>query len=247
MLDYAASDAQVFLNGDDDKLITLKEKTNAFTFGLDPSHPIWADQLTNLGLDGIRCQMHFPDNRSMEVTIPLPGTHMVYNAMAGASVGLALGLTLDEIKAGIEALKPLKGRSNIFHTGRYTLMDDCYNASPSAMIGSLDVLDLAITRKVAILGDMGELGETQEALHASVGEHLKDLKIDLLITIGSLSNAIHEAARTHAPQTACLHFPDKAAFFKDADSILKEGDSILIKASHAQGFEEIVEELKKRN
>lgn len=242
MLDFAAPNARIFINGDDDKLITLKNPTGAF--GLSPSCSVWADQLENLGLYGIRCRIH-TDQGDMTVTVPLPGTHMVYNAMAGTCAGLALGLTLAEIKQGIEALKPIKGRSNILHTARYTLMDDCYNASPTSMKGSLDVLNYATGRKVAILGDMGELGAEEESLHASVGEHLKDLNIDLLITIGTLSAAIHRAAENAAPQTKCIHYADKESFLKDASRILEDNDSILIKASHAQEFEKIVEALQK--
>lgn len=241
MFDFAAPDALTFVNGDDDKLITLKDR--AKTYGLETSNDVWADGIENLGLDGIRCVIH-ADGQNIPVTIPLPGMHMVYNAMAGVCVGLALGLTLEQIKAGIESLKPLSGRSNILHTARYTLLDDCYNANPVSMCAMLDVLDFSVTRKVAILGDMGELGRDEISLHASVGEHLKDLHIDLLITIGTLSQAIHETAQASAPQTRSLHFADRDSFLSQADQILKDGDSILIKASHAQGFEHIVNALK---
>lgn len=240
MLDYAADDAKIIINGDDDKLIALKDRATAF--GFDPSHQVWADHMENLGLSGIRCRIHTPDG-SMDVTIPLPGTHMVCNAMAGTCAGLALGMDLKQIQKGIEALKPIGGRSNIIRTSHYTLMDDCYNASPASMKASLDVLDLADTRKVAILGDMGELGTDQEALHASMGEHLGELRIDLLITIGSLSEAIHKAAEIAAPGTKCLHYADKDSFLHDADQVLENGDSVLIKASHAQKFEQIVKAL----
>lgn len=241
MLDYASPSAKIFINGDDDKLMALKDR--ATSFGLAPSLQIWADRIENLGLEGVRCRIH-TEAGEIDVAIPLPGNHMVYNAMAGTCAGLALGLSLKQIQAGIAALKPLAGRSNILHTARYTIMDDCYNASPAAMKGSLDVLNLASTRKVAILGDMGELGSEEEALHASVGEHLGKLQIDLLITIGPLSGAIQRAAQTAAPHTCCLHYPDKDSFLKEADNVLKDKDSILVKASHAQGFEQIVEILK---
>lgn len=237
ILDYAAPDAPIFLNGDDDKLITLKDR--AHTFGLSPSFEVWADQVEHLGFEGVRCQIH-ASGQSMEVTIPIPGIHMVYNAMAGTSVGLALGLSMEEIRSGIEALKPLGGRSNILHTGRYTLLDDCYNANPVSMCAMLDVLNDTRARKIAILGDMGELGADSRKLHASVGEHLKKLRIDVLITIGELSQAIHEAAKRSAPHTVCLHYDDPEAFLPDAHEILKNQDAILIKASHYMGFERIV-------
>lgn len=242
MFDYAAEDARVFVNGDDDKLITLKDR--ALTFGLEASNQVYADQTENLGLDGIRCHIH-AGGHDIEAVIPLPGMHMVYNAMAGTCVGLSLGLTPKQVKAGIETLKPLSGRSNILHTKRFTLLDDCYNANPVSMNAMLDVLDFAITRKVAILGDMGELGEESESLHASIGEHLGKLHIDVVITIGELSEAIHRTAVKAAPQSRCLHYKDRDSFLADMERVLKDGDSILIKASHYMGFEHIVESLSK--
>ncbi len=243
MLSYAAPDARIIVNGDDDKLAALSDR--ALTFGLDRSRQIWADHLESLGLDGIRCQIHTPDGDLGTVTIPLPGKHMVYNAMVGTALGLLLGLSPEQIHAGIENVRPLEGRSRRIHTGRFTLLDDCYNASPQAMKASLSALDTADTRKVAILGDMGELGENAEALHASVGEHLKDLHIDLLITVGTLSSAIDQAAATAAPHTEQLHYPDMDHFLADAPRVLRDGDSILIKASHAQNFGRIVQALQK--
>ena len=242
MFDYAAPDVKAFVNGDDDKLITLKGI--AETFGMDPSHKVWADSIEKLGFDGVRCRIHTDAETSFEAAIPLPGTHMVYNAMAGTCIGLSLGLSIEEIRAGIESLKPLPGRSNILHTGHYTLLDDCYNANPASMMESLNVLDDTHARKVAVLGDMGELGPQSSELHASVGEHLKNLHIDVLITIGTLSTALHEAAKTAAPQTECLHFADVDSFLKETDQILKEGDAVLIKASHYMGFTKIVDALK---
>ncbi len=243
MFDYARKDASVFLNGDDDKLITLQDQRPACTFGLSPARDLWADQIESLGLEGIRCRIHGKKGASMEAAIPLPGIHMGYNALAGTSVGLSLGLTMEEIRTGIEKLKPIRGRSNILHTDRYTLLDDCYNSNPVSMCAMLDVLNDTPKRKVAILGDMGELGQDSEKLHASVGEHLKGLQIDAVITIGSLSLAIHEAAKKAAPDALCLHYDDSDAFLREASRILMPGDAVLIKASHYMGFERIVSAL----
>lgn len=237
MLDYAAPDAGIFINGDDDKLAVMKDR--AVTFGLNKTNQIYADQIENLGLDGIRCRIRTPEG-DIHAAIPIPGMHMVYNAMAGTCVGQSLGLNSEEIEAGIRSLSALPGRGHLLHTPRFTLLDDCYNANPVSMRAMLDVLDQALTRKVAVLGDMGELGDQKKELHASVGEHLKDLSIDVVVTIGPLSEFIHEAARTASPSSSCLHFPDKESFLRDRDHILKDGDSVLVKASHYMGFEEIV-------
>ena len=235
MLDYAAKDASLFVNGDDDLLTALKDR--AVTFGRSASSQVWADQVENLGLDGIRCTIH-AQGQEMDVTIPLPGVHMVYNACAGVSLGLSLGLCMEEIRRGIEALRPLSGRSRILHTGAYTLIDDCYNANPVSMCAMLEVLDHASTRKVAILGDMGELGKNSEALHASVGEKIRSLRTDVVVTIGPLSEALHRAASSCA--ALCLHYDTVEDFLEDSAHVLKNGDSILVKASHYMKFEQII-------
>ncbi len=235
MLDYAAENAGIFINGDDDMLAALKDR--AVTYGRESSNQVWADQVENLGLDGVRCRIHAGE-QTITVTIPLPGTHMVYNACAGVSVGRSLGLTAEQIKKGIETLKPLSGRSNILHTRRYTLVDDCYNSNPVSVCAMLDVLEYALTRKVAILGDMGELGDRSEELHGSVGKHIQKLHTDVVVTIGTLSKAIHETAQNS--QALCLHYDTVDAFLNAKDQILQDGDSILIKASHYMNFGQIV-------
>lgn len=242
MLDYANPNAAIFINGDDDKLIQLKEKANSF--GLNENNEMYAKEMQELGFDGIRCKI-CKNELCIDVHIPLSGTHMIYNAMAGAFVGLTLGLTAAQIQAGIESLKPLEGRGRVLHTPNFTLIDDCYNANPISMCAALDILNSSKNRKVAVLGDMGELGKDELKLHASVGEHLKELSIDLVITIGSLSRAIYEAGLSLAPQSQYVHYEKKSDFLATCHDLLKTGDAILIKASHASGFEEIVEFLQK--
>ena len=100
------------------------------------------------------------------MVVPIPGHHMVYNALAGTAVGLAYGMELSEIQKGIESLQSLSGRFHIIENEKYTIVDDCYNANPMSMKASLGILKDAMGRKVAILGDMGELGENEKELHS---------------------------------------------------------------------------------
>ncbi len=245
MFDFAQPGAKVIANGDDDKLITLGEsRVPAPTFfGLSEDRDLYATDIENLGLDGIKCKLVF-GSQSTEVTIPIPGIHMVYNALAGAAVGLTLGLTWEEIQAGIQSLTPVSGRNHLIHTDRWTLLDDCYNANPVSMCASLDVLSHALGRKVAILGDMGELGTNERLLHYNVGCHVADAHIDVLLLAGELSREIERGVRAKNPTQAVRWFPSKEELIAALPVLLTKGDSILIKASHFMHFEEIVQALK---
>lgn len=245
MFDFAQPGAKVIANGDDDKLITLKEtKVPAPTFfGLNPKHDFYAQNIENLGLDGVRCQI-VCGSMITEVTIPIPGLHMVSNALAGAAVGRSLGLTWDEIKAGIESLTPVSGRNHLIHTTKWTILDDCYNANPVSMCASLDVLSNAVGRKVAILGDMGELGPNEKLLHYNVGCHAADAGTDVLILAGSLSQEIRKGALAKNPDLTIHWFPTRDELIQALPMLLIRGDSILVKASNFMHFEEVVTALQ---
>ena len=243
MFDYAAPNAKYILNGDDDKLITVKEWQgyNPIYFGLSTVMDAYAEDIHSLSLKGTSCTICLGDN-SFAVTIPIPGHHMVYNALAGALVGRELGLSTEEIRAGIEALVPVSGRNNMIEMENFLIIDDCYNANPISTKASLDVLATADTRKVAILGDMFELGENEMALHYGVGKHAAEKSIDLCICIGTLSQNTAQGAS--AGNGVVHHFETKSDFLAQANSLLKKGDTILVKASHGMEFPEIVEKLQ---
>ena len=131
MFDFAQPNAKIILNGDDDKLITVKdwEGCEPIYFGLSPELDAYATDIHSLSLKGTSCTLHLGDT-SLDALIPIPGHHMVYNALAGALVGKELGLSTEEIKAGIEALVPVSGRNNLISTDDLLIIDDCYNANP---------------------------------------------------------------------------------------------------------------------
>ena len=242
IFDFIREDAVIVLNGDDDKLSAIKEikGITPLFFGLSGKFDAYAEQIQSRFLRGISCTLHL-DDESIDVLIPIPGTHMVYNALAGALIGKKLGLTAAEIKNGIEALAPVSGRGNLIATDSLLIIDDCYNANPISTKASLDVLSSADSRKVAILGDMFELGENEKKLHADIGSYAAERGIDVLITIGELSKHIAKGANG---AIRSLHFDTKADFLARASEILKKGDSVLVKASHGMEFPEIVEALR---
>lgn len=236
----------IILNGDDDLLSRvgpIKGVAPIF-FGLDENNQFYADQIQPLGLRGTSCTIHLPDDTSFECIVPLPGKHMIFNALAGTAVGYTLGLTPEEIKAGIEGLPSIPGRNNIIKTDRMIILDDCYNANPISMKASIDVLDMAIGRKIAVLGDMGELGEKAGELHREVGEYAASHGIDLVCGIGDLSKELVDGALKTASSTEGLWFATKADFLDAIRDIIKDGDNILVKASHGMNFPEIVDALK---
>ena len=246
MFDYMQPDAKIILNGDDDKLITVKEVKGQIPkfFGLSTGHDAYATDIHSMSLKGIGCTLHLGDN-SFETIIPIPGEHMVYNALAGALVGQELGLTAQEIKAGIEALVPVSGRNNMISTDSLLIIDDCYNANPVSMKASLDVLATADTRKVAIMGDMFELGVNEKELHFECGKHAAMNGIDVIICVGKLSKNIADGAKEFSTsKTKFYHFETKADFLKVADNLLEKGDTVLVKASHGMEFPEIVKYLQ---
>ena len=245
IFDFAAEGAKAIVNGDDDKLRTLKsrEDLNVTLFGMDEFNDVYAKNVENLGLDGLKCDISTPVG-DFSAHIHIPGMHMVYNALAGTCVGLACGLTLEEIKSGIENAQTISGRNNIIHTENYTIMDDCYNANPVSMKASLDVLATALGRKVAILGDMGELGTDESLLHYTVGEHAAEKNIDLLLCVGTLSEEIAKGAKEKNPEMNAFLFRNKEDLLEKLPNLLEKGDSILIKASHFMQFEKIVKALQ---
>ena len=245
IFDYLSENGAIILNGDDDKLSTIEEVKGIrpVFFGVESGREIYADEIEPKGLRGIRCRIHAGDE-SFSVQIPIPGYHMVLNALAATAVGISMGLSLEEIRAGIEKLKALGGRFHIIEKGDMLIIDDCYNANPVSMKASLDVLKDAEHRKVAILGDMFELGENTEEMHAGIGVHAAKNKIDLLICVGELSRHIAEAAFQTGGCQEVLRVPTMEALLEVLPKIVQPEDTILVKASHGMHFERIVESLQ---
>ena len=178
------------------------------------------------------------------VDIPMPGRHMVYNALAAAAVGNIYGLTTEQIKAGIESLEPISGRFRMIETDKFLIVDDCYNANPMSMKASLDVLQDGAGRRIAVLGDMGELGENEVQLHEEVGEHAGKCDIDVLICTGKLCRNMAERAQRTNPDLKVIYEPDRESLLEHLEGYVQDGDTILVKASHFMKFEEVVTKLE---
>lgn len=249
---HLKKDGIAILNGDDDKLSTVRQvgdKEPVF-YGMeekmeyreDAKKSVYATGVENLGLYGMQARIHTPEDER-DVRIPIPGEHNVYNALAATAVGLSLGLSLDQISSGILKAKTIGGRTNLLNTGSMTVIDDCYNANPVSMKASIDVLATAEGRKIAVLGDMGELGENEKKLHYEVGEYLAKKEIDVLFCAGELSEEIAKAAQKESKTCEVYYFKTRDALLEQLLPFLKKGDTVLVKASHFMEYPKIVKAL----
>jgi UDP-N-acetylmuramoyl-tripeptide--D-alanyl-D-alanine ligase len=254
IFDFMSDEGYVCLNGDDDMLATIKlvKGRKPITFGMQASNDIYATNIHTKGLWGSTCDVNLKDQVFL-ANIPLPGEHMILNAMAATSVASILHMTNQEIEQGINLVKPVGGRSNIIKQEKWTIIDDCYNANPVSMKAAIDLLCMADTNKVAILGDMGELGAHELSLHREVGTYAMTKNVDRLICIGQLSKAMFEGAKEASQNNvnnqkrsdyeSLLYFENRDEFLPYLPSLVKANDTILVKASHSRGFEHIVKAL----
>lgn len=255
VFDHMNENSIAILNGDDDKLVTktlVNGKAPVFygvgeTSDLEGIHTVkavWADNIENLGFEGMKADFHTPAG-DFTAQIHIPGAHNVNNALAAAAVGLQYGLTLDEVKAGIEAAQTIAGRTNFLHVNDMIVIDDCYNANPVSMKASIDTLSYGLGRTIAVLGDMGELGKDEAKLHAEVGTAVGEKKIDVLFCAGDLAVNYAEAAKAANPECDVHWFASREEMIPELLKYVQKGDSILVKASHFMGFPEVVEALSR--
>ncbi len=249
IFDFMNPDGYVFVNGDDDLLARIEQKGThrPVHFGMNPSNEIFASDVMSRGLLGTYAVIH-GEMKVFPVEIPLPGPHMVLNALAAAGVGMKAGLSGEEIRQGIAGVESVNGRSHVVSLPDCTLIDDCYNANPASMRAAIDLLAMAQGRKVAVLGDMFELGERKEALHGEVGEYAANIA-DVLICTGPLSRYMYNEAKKcqeslgSENKRKIYYFADRDEMIGELSSILRKGDTILVKASHGMQFEKVTQVL----
>lgn len=248
IFDFMNENGRVVLNGDDDMLSTIHavEGKAPIRYGLSSENNVWADNVKSHSLKGSTCDIHIKDE-IFHVSIPMPGHHMILNALAAAAVGSLLGLNSREITQGIEQIKPISGRNNIIQDKNRTIIDDCYNANPVSMKAAIDLLSMADTRKVAILGDMGELGLDQIKLHREIGIYAASKKIDIILCVGKLSSHMYDGAKETLidPSGRLFYYETRDDLIKTLPYTIKDGDTVLVKASRFMGLDIIVDELLK--
>ncbi|MCC0727547.1 MULTISPECIES: UDP-N-acetylmuramoyl-tripeptide--D-alanyl-D-alanine ligase [unclassified Clostridioides] len=236
----------LIVNGDDKFLSTLKEKEHIYklkTFGFNKDNDIYCEDYT-MEEDSLTftCVIN---GKKEEIFIPTIGEHNIYNAMSAILIGMSLNISLDYIKTGLKNFKGTKMRLDIIKNERLIIINDSYNASPDSMEAALKILGRYKGRKVAILGDMLEMGEISEYGHRLVGKSSMN-NTDIIITIGENSVFIgDEAKRLGFDSSNIYHFKNRDDVFNQLDELIKTGDTILVKGSRGMKLEKIVEYLNK--
>ena len=244
---YMEPGSLAVLNGDDPLLRTLEGAIgpDIVFYGEDHEPPYAATSVHQLGAKGLACTIRTPRD-TFDVTVPALGAHMIYPVLAACAIGERYGLTTEELIAGIRAFVPTKMRMNIIHQGALTILDDTYNANPQSMRAALEVLaHSGGTRRVAILGDMFELGTLGPELHRSVGEFAGQVGgIDALLAIGDLAWNIYDAAsQSDVPDV--FYAPNKEEALALLPGLVQPGGVVLVKASRGMAFEELTRALQR--
>src|SRR5258706_1107725 len=236
------------LNFDDPWVRKMEERTKAriFFYGLSPEAHLWADQVVGLGLEGIRFRLHY-EGETLHVKIPLIGRHSVHTALRAAAVGLAENMNWQEILEGLNQGHTQLRLAAVRSENGALLLDDTYNASPESMLAALNLLDEIDGRKVAVLGDMLELGPYERGGHEMVGLRAVQAA-EVLVTLGERAHIIADAARrTGMKKTAIIEFDEIDPLMDWMRTNLTKNDVVLIKGSHGLRMDRITASLEVRS
>ena len=228
------------LNGDDPWVHQMAAKTRAevFYYGLDQTCDLWANQIESQGLEGIRFRFHH-GSETIYAKVPVLGRHSVHTALAAAAVGLVEGLSWEEIIDGLRGAAQLRLVVVPGLRGAI-ILDDTYNASPASTIAALNLVEELDGRKIAVLGDMLELGAYEEKGHRKVGRRALDV-VAVLITVGERGRLIAEAALAWGMEAEkVIIAEDNESVIARLREIVAPGDIILVKGSRGMKMEEVV-------
>ena len=243
------ADGAAILNGDDPlvrAMGAISPARQVLYYGLRPENDLWADHVVGRGLSGIALRFHW-QGQTIPAELPLLGAHSVWTALAAAATGLVEGMSWEEIIAALA--QPGKPVRLVVARGIQgaTLLDDSYNAGPASTVAALDFLASLEGRRIAVLGDMLELGEGEEDSHRLVGRKAAHT-VDRLITVGPRARWIAEAAQTDGLVAGAVAVTENnQQAIEQLKQWIKRGDILLIKGSRGMKMEEIVNALREEN
>ncbi|MGL4736832.1 MAG: UDP-N-acetylmuramoyl-tripeptide--D-alanyl-D-alanine ligase [Cellulosilyticaceae bacterium] len=250
IIDGLQPGGRVIVNGEDDLLGPVATKNpNFVAYGMDESHYYYATAV-KLSDETVEATLVSPTER-YDVVIPAPGEHMVYNALAALILAEAYDLTKEQVIQGFMDYVPTKMRMQIIQSANgMRLIDDTYNASPDSMKAALKVLASSEVKgkKVAVLGDMFEMGDHGPGLHREVGEYAASTAIDVLCAVGTIAKNIYEGAQAAQNKDLELYYYEtQEDFLKDTKQFEDPLNMILFKASRGMHFENLVNAMRKVN
>lgn len=244
LVEALSADDVAILNADEPLVMSMADHTAAYvvTYGLTPMADLWADDIESMGLSGIGFSLHY-GNENVRVQMPLLGRHSVHTALRAAAVGLVEGLTQAEIVAGLQAHRDELRLLAVIGPHGSTILDDTYNASPASTMAALALLQDLPGRRVAVLGDMLELGSAEIDSHRMIGIRTSEIA-DVLVVVGSLARIAGEEALAIGMSAEDVYFADNAtAAIPILQEIIQPGDVILIKGSRGGRLDHIVSAL----
>ena len=233
------------LNYDDPFIRPMNSRTQAqvFYYGLDPAADLWADKVEGLGLEGIRLRLHHR-KETLFVRVPMIGRHSVHTVLRATAVGLLEGLTWDEIVRGLQESQAQLRLVAVRAENGALILDDTYNASPESTLAALNLLEELKGRRIAVLGDMLELGQYEREGHEKVGARAAEVA-DILVTFGVRAHIIAESARRAGMKKPTVHeFEEMDAMISWLDKNLSGEDAVLVKGSHSLRLDRVVSALE---
>lgn len=240
--DFFDKDNLLVVNGDDKFLSKAQGDFKIVTYGIEnKSCDLVAENIENLGIEGTKFTA-VVDGEQHEIYVKIPGVHNVYNALAAVAVGRHFGISMADIKDGVREFLLTNMRMEIKKHNGIVVIDDCYNASPDSIRAAVKVLgDVKARRKIAILGDVLEMGGFAEKALYEVGTGIDN--IDVLITVGNNAQYIAKGA-DFAGLKNIIRFETVEKALEFLPEFIEDGDNVLVKASRGMHFERIVEALK---
>ncbi len=237
LVDALPAGGKALLNGDEPLLYGARPQKECYYFGLSSQNHYRAEDLC-----GNRFTLCYPGGK-LDVTLQVEGEHQVMNALAAFGAGHLLGIAPEKLKEGIESFTG-DGRRQFTETvGGVTVIDDTYNASPDSMAAALKVLASKPGKRIAVLGDMLELGSYEKQGHKDVGVLCGTLEIDCVIAVGMRARTLYDALPA---QTEKYYAPDRDAAIPLLEQVVSRGDTVLFKASNSMGFDQLAAALKER-
>lgn len=248
ILENLKPEGTIVINNDNDMLNKWAKEDKVYkkyTFGIDEKSDVMAYNI-KIGNKSSTYNVKI-NNEEYTVNVPISGKHFVYNSLCAIAVGNLLGISPENIIKGIETFSLTKNRMEVVKIkDNVTVINDAYNASYDSMKPALEYLsELPTNRKIAVLGDMFELGEFSEEIHRKVGIEVVTHKIDILVTVGKLAKYIAEEAKyLRMPEENIISLETTEEASKYLNKILQKDDAVLLKAAHGMHFSEIFKSIK---